>query len=334
MKVVITGGSGFVGQRLAQEILSRPGLAFHEAPGSVPEVSNVTEIVCLDQAPGALTDPRLRYVSGDVSSSELIRSVIDEQTALVYHLAAVVSGTAEADFDLGQRVNVAGTRIVLQRCRELGTCPRVVFSSSIAVFGGELPDVVTDDTTPMPQGSYGIQKLIGELLVQDYSRKGFIKGCSLRLPTVVVRPGKPNGAASSFASGIIREPLGGVAMQLPVDPATRMWSASPAVVVRNLIHAAQIAPQAWGQWRCLNLPGLVHSMDDALDALEMLAGSNVRQLVSVQLDPDVVKLVSTWAAHLDTPRALSMGFVADPDFMSIVRAYITDYAEAVSVPLR
>ncbi|MGB7184340.1 MAG: D-erythronate dehydrogenase [Burkholderiaceae bacterium] len=334
MKIVITGGGGFVGQRLAQAILEGPGLALAESPDNKPALTPVTQIVCVDMAAGALRDERLSYVTGDVSDPALIESAIDKQTNLVYHLAAVVSGTAEADFDLGQRVNVIGTRNVLERCRELGTCPRLVFSSSIAVFGGELPDVITDATTPMPQGSYGIQKLIGELMVQDYSRKGFIKGCSLRLPTVVVRPGKPNGAASSFASGVIREPLAGVAMDLPVDPATHMWSTSPAAVVRNLIHAAQLPPQAWGQWRSLNLPGLVHSMNDALDALESLGGAHVRSLVSFKPDPDIVRLVSTWAAHLETKRALSMGFIADPDFMSVVRAYVTDYADAVKVPIK
>lgn len=332
MKVVITGGAGFVGQRLAQALLSGPGLTLRNEPGEPDAPQPVTSIVSLDQAEGALSDPRITYVTGDVASTELIRQVIDEQVAVVYHLAAVVSGTAEADFDLGQRVNIAGTRLVLQRCRELGTCPRVVFSSSIAVFGGDLPAVVTDATMPMPQGSYGIQKLIGELLVQDYSRKGFIHGCSLRLPTVVVRPGKPNGAASSFASGIIREPLAGQAMALPVDPSTRMWSASPAVVVSNLVHAVQLAPQAWGNWRSINLPGLTHSMHDALDALQALGGQSVRELVQMQPDADIERLVSTWAAELDTARALKLGFVADPDFMSIVRAYVNDYPDAVTVP--
>lgn len=334
MKVVITGGAGFVGQRLCQALLDGPGLALSDSPGDGKVPVPITRVVCVDQVAGAISDDRVTYVTGDVSSTELIHSVIDEQTDLIYHLAAVVSGTAEADFDLGLRVNVAGTRIVLQRCRQLGTCPRLVFSSSIAVFGGDLPEVVTDQTMPMPQGSYGIQKMIGELMVQDYSRKGFIHGCSLRLPTVVVRPGKPNGAASSFASGIIREPLSGVAMQLPVDPDTHMWSASPASVVANLIHAAQLAPAAWGNWRSINLPGLMHSMHDALDALEALGGGEVRSLVQTQVDPAIDRLVSTWAANLQTPRALEMGFIADADFMSIVKAYVADYPQAVTVPIR
>jgi nucleoside-diphosphate-sugar epimerase len=231
-------------------------------------------------------------------------------------------------------VNLDGTRDLLDRCRKLGHRPRVVFSSSIAVFGGELPATVTDDTTPMPQGSYGIQKHIGELLVQDYSRKGFIDGCSLRLPTVVVRPGKPNGAASSFASGILREPLAGVAMTLPVDPATLMWSASPRAVVHNLIHAAQMPVGHWGQWRSVNLPGRVVSMQECLDALERISGKAVRELVKLQPDEAIQRLVRTWPGRFDTARALSLGFIADADFEAMLRAYIEDNPGAIKVPVR
>ncbi len=333
MKVVITGGGGFVGQRLAMALLAGPGVSLHKKSGDSVEPVAVTKIVCVDQVAGSFKDDRVEYKVGDVSNPDLIKESIDADTKLVFHLAAVVSGTAEADFDLGLRVNVAATRMVLQRCRELGTCPRLVFSSSVAAFGGEMPDVLTDDTPPMPQGSYGIQKVIGELMVQDYSRKGFIEGCSLRLPTVIVRPGKPNGAASSFASAIIREPLSGVALALPVEPETRMWSTSPATVVTNMIHAAELAPDAWGKWRSLNLPGIVVSMSEALDALEAIAGPKVRDMVTVQPDEDVLKLVRTWPAAFETPRALKMGFSVDRDLMSIVRDYVNDYSDAVKVPL-
>jgi nucleoside-diphosphate-sugar epimerase len=333
MKVVITGGGGFIGQRLAQALLSGPGISLHKAPGDSVAPVAVKKVVCVDQVAGSLNDDRIEYKVGDVSSPELINESIDADTGLVFHLAAVVSGTAEADFDLGLRVNVAATRMVLQRCRELGTCPRLVFSSSIAAFGGDLPDVITDGTMPMPQGSYGVQKVIGELMVQDYSRKGFIEGCSLRLPTVIVRPGKPNGAASSFASAIIREPLSGVPLELPVEPETRMWSTSPATVVTNMIHAAELAPSAWGTWRAINLPGIVVSMSEALDALQTVGGSQVRDLVTVQPDEDVLKLVRTWPEAFETPRATQMGFSVDRDLLSIVRAYINDYPEAIKVPL-
>ena len=174
----------------------------------------------------------------------------------VFHLAAVVSGAAEADFDLGMRVNLDGTRALLEALRGEGRRPKVVFSSSVAVFGGALPAMVDDATTPMPQSSYGVQKLIGELLVGDYSRKGYVDGRAVRLPTIVVRPGKPNAAASSFASGIIREPLAGVEAVCPVDPDTAMWVLSPTAAITNLLHAHELPAERWTGPRSLSLPGI------------------------------------------------------------------------------
>ena len=240
-----------------------------------------------------------------------------------------MSGTAEADFDLGMRVNLDGTRNLLDACRTSGHRPRVLFSSSIAVFGGDLPAVVTDATTPTPQGSYGIQKLIGELLVQDYTRKGFIDGRSVRVPTATVRPGKPNGAASGFASGIIREPLAGVESILPVPEETAMWVASPRTIVGMFLHALALPPSAWGWNRSVNLPGFVVTMTDALATLREVGGEAAARLVRYQPDPQVQKLVSTWAARFDTSRANAMGFKADRDFGQIVRAYVEDNPDAI-----
>jgi nucleoside-diphosphate-sugar epimerase len=248
----------------------------------------------------------------------------------VVHLAAVVSGTAEADFDLGMRVNLDGTRHLLEACRALGTAPRLLFSSSIAVFGGALPPVVSDATTPTPQGSYGIQKLIGELLVQDFTRKGFVDGRAVRVPTVVVRPGRPNGAASGFASGIIREPLAGVDAPLPVPPETEMWVASPRAVVGMLLHALALSPAEWGWHRSLNLPGLTVSMHEEIAALRAVAGEAVAARLRPAPDEAVMRLVRTWAARFDTARASSMGFVADADFASIVRAYVEENPQAIA----
>jgi nucleoside-diphosphate-sugar epimerase len=248
---------------------------------------------------------------------------------VVVHLAAVVSGTAEADFDLGMRVNLDGTRHLLEACRALGTAPRLLFSSSIAVFGGALPPVVDDSTTPTPQGSYGIQKLIGEHLVQDYTRKGFIDGRAVRVPTVVVRPGRPNGAASGFASGIIREPLAGLDAPLPVPPETEMWVASPRTVVGMLLHALALSPSDWGWQRSLNLPGLTVSMREEIEALRAVAGETVAARIHGAPDESVMRLVRTWAARFDTARADALGFTADADFASIVRAYIEDNPSAV-----
>jgi nucleoside-diphosphate-sugar epimerase len=330
VEVLVTGGAGFLGQQLIRALLARPALRIDDAGPAQP----IGRIVCFDVAEGALRDPRVRNVAGDIADAAQVRALVGPDTRLVVHLAAVVSGTAEADFDLGMRVNLDGTRHVLEACRALGNAPRVLFSSSLAVFGGEVPAVVTDATTPTPQGSYGIQKLIGEHLVQDYSRKGFIDGRSLRLPTVVVRPGRPNGAASGFASGIIREPLAGVPAVLPVEPATEMWLASPRAIVAMLLHAAELPASAWGWYRSLNLPGFVARMDDEIAALRKLAGDAVVALIRHEPDERVMRLVKSWPPRFDTARARAMGFEGDRDFESIVRAYIEDNRDAVKVPVR
>jgi D-erythronate 2-dehydrogenase len=318
MKVLITGGAGFLGQRLTREFAEAGKLTVNGVERTI------TGLCAFDQGEGAFRHPLVRNVAGDISSASSVAGLVDQDTGLVVHLAAVVSGTAEADFDLGFRVNLDGTRHVLEACRRLGTQPTFLFSSSIAVFGGDLPAVVTDKTTPTPQGSYGIQKLIGEHLVQDYTRKGFIDGRAVRVPTVVVRPGTPNGAASGFASGMIREPLNGIASVLPVPLSTEMWEASPRAVSRMLKHAIALDGKAWGWNRVLNLPGLVARMDEAIAALRKIGGDKAANLVSLKEDPAIVKLVSTWAARFETPRALAMGFTADSSFEDIVHSYIEE----------
>jgi nucleoside-diphosphate-sugar epimerase len=330
MNLLITGGAGFLGQQLARALLARGELAVSDEGAPRP----ITRITCFDQIEGAVVDARVRNVAGDIADPATVSSLINAETGAVIHLAAVVSGTAEADFDLGMRVNLDGTRHLLEACRALGTAPRLLFSSSIAVFGGALPPVVTDATTPTPQGSYGIQKLVGELLVQDYTRKGFIDGRAVRVPTVVVRPGRPNGAASGFASGIIREPLSGIDAPLPVPPETEMWVASPRTVVGMLLRALELAPQDWGWHRSLNLPGLTVSMHEELAALRAVAGDAVAARVKPVLDENVMRLVRTWAARFDTARASAMGFTADADFASIVRAYVEDNPQAVRDPAK
>lgn len=320
MNVLVTGGAGFLGQQLIRALLDQPKiLGFGE----------VRQITCFDQTPGALSHASVRNVAGDMADAKTIESLVDADTGVVVHLAAVVSGTAEADFDLGMRVNLDGTRALLQACRALGTQPRVLFSSSLAVFGGQLPAVVDDSVTPTPQGSYGAQKLMGELLVQDYTRKGFIDGRSVRIPTVVVRPGRPNGAASGFASNIVREPLAGREAVLPVPLDACMWISSPRVVIANLLHALALSPAQWGWHRSVNLPGLTASMADELAALEVVGGSGARALVKPVPDEGVRRLVQSWPARFDTARARSMGFQGDSDFLAIVRAYAEDHPQAV-----
>jgi nucleoside-diphosphate-sugar epimerase len=319
MKVVVTGGAGFLGQRLIREVLQRGQLT-----DSRGERHRVDEVVAVDQVSASAQDGVTSLV-GDVGDAAFIRQAVHGADS-VFHLAAVVSGAAEADFDLGMRVNVDGTRALLEALRGDGRRPKLVFSSSVAVFGGALPAVVEDSTTPMPQSSYGVQKLIGELLVGDYSRKGYLDGRAVRLPTIVVRPGKPNAAASSFASGIIREPLAGVEAICPVDAGTAMWVLSPAAAIANLLHAHELPAERWAGPRSLSLPGLTVSVHAMLDALASVGGAGARARVRMQPDARIEAIVRTWPARFDTARADSMGFVRDGDFESIVRAYAKEYA--------
>ena len=325
MKVVVTGGSGFLGQRLIRALCERGRLA--DAAGRERPIER---IVAVDQGQCAepVTDGRVGYVTGDVADASFIGDVLGADTDSVFHLAAVVSGAAERDFDLGMRVNVDGSRLLLEACRRQAQPPKLLFASSVAVFGQPLPEVVTDGTAPTPQGSYGVQKLIGELLVGDCSRKGFADGRCLRLPTIVVRPGKPNAAASSFASGIMREPLAGREALCPVEPSTGMWVSSPVTAVRALLHAHELPASAWGTLRSLNLPGLTASVGQMIEALRQAAGEAVAARVRFQPDESIAKIVRSWPARFDTARARAMGFPQDADFASILRDYMQQYAPA------
>ena len=321
MHIVITGGAGFLGQRLARAILQRPTL--NDARGEAQPIEQVT---LLDAAtpPTSIDDPRVRMVVGDIADAAVIDEVVQPNTDSVFHLAAVVSGQAEADFDLGMRVNLDATRLLLERCRTLRAPPKFVFTSSLAVYGGELPDPVPEDMRLMPQTSYGSQKAIGELLVYDMTRKGFIDGRSLRLPTVTVRAGKPNRAASSYASGIIREPLNGEDAVCPVTPQTRMWVISPRSVIHNIVLAHEAPASAFGSTRSIVLPGLSVSAQQMVDALRRVAGDRVADRVKWQVDPVIDRIVSTWPPAFAPSLALALGMKADPDFDTIVRQYIAD----------
>lgn len=322
MNVLITGAAGFLGRRLARAITVADRLI-----GADRQPLRIDEVRLLDTAPPPpLDDPRIRVTTGDLADRAVLESLIDEQTAAVFHLAAVVSGGAEADFDLGMRVNLDGTRLLLDACRTRARSPRVVFASSVAVYGGDLPDVVTDATRLAPQSSYGTQKAMSELLVNDYSRRGFIDGRALRLPTISVRPGRPNLALSSFASGIIREPLNGEEAVCPVAPETVLWLLSPAMVIENFIHAHNIDAGALGANRSLILPGLAVSVADMVAALGRVAGPQVAARVIWRRDPVVERVANTWPGRLDDSRARALGFPADDSFDDIVQQYLAETA--------
>ena len=322
MKVVITGGAGFIGKQLAER-LSKLG----ELPDAGGKPAKIDEIVLFDAVEGPPPAPGrapYRSVTGDVADRALMRRIIAGDIGAVFHLAAVVSAAAEADFDLGMRVNLEGTLSVLEACRALPKPPRVVFSSSVAVFGGDMPPVLTDQTPLTPQTSYGIQKAMGELLVNDYSRKGFIDGRALRLPTIVVRPGKPNKAASTFASSIIREPLAGAEAVCPVERSARMWILSPRRVLDSLLHAYELPPSAWGAAAACRCRA---SMSASATWWMAWAAWPVQGPVKrIRWEPDahIQRIVAGWPYKFDTARANAMGFTADKNFDEIVSQHIAD----------
>jgi len=315
MRVVITGGCGFLGSRLAAELLRR---------------DDIDELVLFDNSPATLPlpeDKRLKPATGDIADRETLRAVITPGTGSVFHLAAVVSGQAEADTDLGYRVNLDGTRAVLDACRAVGTCPRVIFASSLAVYGGELPPAVGDETPLTPQTSYGTQKAIGELLVNDYSRKGFVDGRAVRLPTVVVRPGRPNRAASTFASSMIREPLAGREALCPVSPDTVMALASPRRIVAGLVQAHDLPGAAFGASRSLQLPGFSVAVGEMAAAVRRAGGVAAYARIRWEPDPQIQQIISGWPQALHAPRAEALGFTPDSSIDEVVEAFIDDDLE-------
>jgi nucleoside-diphosphate-sugar epimerase len=320
MHVTITGGAGFLGRRLTQQLLQRGALA-----GPDGAAHPIDRITLVDVAPvPAWGDPRVTSVTGDISDRALLERVIQPEATSIFHLAAVVSGMAEAEFDLGVRINVDATRALLDVCRAAGHSPRFVFTSSVAVYGGTLPATVLDHTAVNPQTSYGAQKAIGELLINDYSRRGFVDGRVLRLPTVSVRPGRPNAAASSFASGIIREPLNGEDAICPVSPETRVWLMSPATAVACLIAGHELPATSLGASRVINLPGLSVTAGEMVAALGRVAGPDAVRRIRWARDPRIERMVSTWPGAWDSSRALALGFPQDESFEAVIRRHIED----------
>jgi nucleoside-diphosphate-sugar epimerase len=322
MKVVITGGAGFLGRRLVTQLLKRGTLGSPD--GKATPIDALVVFDAVAPAPPLPVDTRLEVVTGEITDCALLAQVIDANTASVFHFAAVVSAAAENDFDLGMRVNLSGTMAVLNACRALPQAPRLVFTSSIATFGGPLPEVVDDTTPQTPQSSYGIQKAIGELLVNDYTRKGFIDGRAIRLPTIVVRPGTPNRAASSFASSIIREPLLQMDTMCPVTPETRLAILSPRQAVAAFLLAHDLPGVAWEYTRSLNVPGLSVTVADMVAALRRVAGDRALQHIHWEPDTNIQRIIGSWPGAFTSVRAQRLGFRADTSMDDIVRAFIED----------
>jgi nucleoside-diphosphate-sugar epimerase len=321
MRIVITGGAGFIGKKLARALLSRGTLM--DGAGTVQALREIT-LFDVVEADGLPDDPRLRIVAGDITDPAAVSRLIGPGTGGVFHLAAIVSANAEEDFDLGYRVNLDGTRHVLEACRALPEPVKLVFASSVAVYGGEMPEVLDDTTILTPQTSYGGQKAAGELLLNDYSRKGFVDGRALRLPTIVVRPGKPNRAASTFASSILREPLAGEPAVCPVERDAAMYILSPRRVIQALIHAFELPAAELGMTRMLTLPGITASIGELVDALEEIAGAKVAARIQWRPDPRIQQIVAGWPARFDARRARALGFEPDRDVGEIIRAHIED----------
>ena len=321
MHIVITGGAGFIGKKLAIALLSKGNIELSGAKSAQLDKVTLFDVV---EAEGLPKDPRLVTIAGDIADQRQIADLITDDVDAVYHLAAIVSANAEADFDLGMAVNLDGTRHLLEACRRLGTNPRLVFASSVAVYGGNMPDIGYDDMLSNPQTSYGAQKAASELLVNDYSRKGFVDGRALRLPTIVVRPGKPNKAASTFASSIIREPLAGQEAICPVSPDSVMYILSPRRVVEAFQHALALPGDAFGPARMLTLPGISVSIGEVAKALGDIAGSHVAERIQWRPDDHIQKIVSGWLPAFDAKRARDMGFQADQTIGEIIQAHIED----------
>ena len=322
MRVLITGGAGFLGRRVISALLAQGKLM--DSDDNEREISRIC-VADVAEPPQALPDdPRLETVYGDFSEPGAAQRLLRDDTGVVFHLAAIVSGQAEQEFDLGMRINLDGTRRLLDACRELSQPPRFVFSSSVAVYGGDMPPVIQDTTPPVPQTSYGAQKAGSELLVSDYSRKGFVDGRSLRLPTIIVRPGKPNAAASSFASSVLREPLQGEDVVCPVAAETGVWALSPRRVVDCFVRAARLPASAWGTNRTLMLPGLTVTVAEMLKALRAVGGDAVAARVRFEPDPFIEQIVYGWPTRFDPRRALDMGFVADNSMTEIIEAFVED----------
>ena len=318
MHVLITGGAGMLGRKLAQRLIQDRRIGEQEITKLT--LADITTPKGLPKFEGAYAEHAMDM--GDPGSAE---TLIQQRPEFIFHLAAVVSGEAEADFEKGYRVNLDSTRYLLEAIRaQKDYCPRVIFTSSIAVFGIPFPDPIPDTHHRTPLSSYGAQKAIGELLLADYSRRGILQGIGLRLPTICIRPGLPNKAASSFFSGILREPLNGKEAVLPVSDDVRHWHASPRAAVSFFLHAATIDLELVGRDCNLTLPGLCASVKEQIEALERAAGKDAVSLIRREPDPFIEKLVYSWPQSFEAGKSKSLGFKAENNFDEIIKIYMED----------
>jgi nucleoside-diphosphate-sugar epimerase len=316
MNILIIGGGGFIGRRLARALAARGTLR-----GEVVAGLTLADLT----APETVDAPfPVDCVACDIGDPGSVAAAIGPDVHVIFLLAAIVSGHAEADFDIGMRVNLMGTLNVLDRCRALGTAPVVVFTSSCAVFGGEVPDPIRDWTIPNPQTSYGTQKAMGELALNDYSRRGFVRGRGFRLPTISVRPGAPNRAASSFMSGIIREPLNGQRATCPVAEDFPHYYLSPRAVTDNLILGAEMDQADLGPQVNMTMPGQSWTVRQLIDAMTAVAGPGPATLIDWEPQPEVERIVAGWRFDYDAQKARDLGLHADDSFEDNVRYYIEE----------
>ena len=316
LHVLILGGGGFLGKRLAMDLLAHDRLV-------QGEVAKLT-LVDIHSPVDMPQDSRLQCIKEDFSDEATMEKILREKPDVIFHLAAIVSGEAEKNIDLGMKVNFHASLQLLELCRKLRVHPRIVFSSSCGVFGGDVSKVVHDDTAAKPRSSYGTEKVMVELLMNDYSRRGFVDARVLRLPTIAVRPGKPNAATSSFVSAIIREPLNGKRATYPVSPETAFWIQSPQRVIQNFIHAANLNETVLNGDRVINLPGLTVTVAEMINSLRQITSAEVTNLIQYEHDPFLESIVLTWPPHFDTQRADKLGFVRDASAEEIIRLYIDE----------
>ena len=320
MHVLVIGAAGMIGRKLVARIVAEGGIG-----GRTVDTLSLVDVVAPEMPAGFAG----RAWAADLSAPGEAACMVGSRPDVIFHLAAIVSGEAEADFDKGYRINLDGTRLLFEAIRQEGIrtpgyCPRVVFTSSIVVFGAPFPEAIPDDFHLTPLTSYGTQKTIGELLLADYSRRGFLDGIGIRLPTICVRPGKPNKAASGFFSSILREPLAGLPAMLPVPDTVMHWHASPRAAVGFLLHAATLDTAPMGARRSLTMPGLAATVAEQIEALRRVAGDKAVALIRREPDETVWRIISGWPRRFDARRAEQLGFVAEKTFDEIIRAHVED----------